>query len=401
MAIKRVVITGLGVISPIGIGKEVFSDELFRGTDGIKPISLFDASQFKQKLAGEVTDFTPENLLGAKGLRVLDRSTKLISCAAKLALDDAGLAITEENSRQVGVAIGTTFGSIKSISDFDREALVEGPRYVNPAFFPNTVINSPASQVSIRFGIKGFNTTISTGFCASLDALGYAANFIRLNRASAVLAGGVEELCIQTFLGFYKTGCMAGIKDDSTALSCPFDRRRNGIVLGEGSVVFVLEDLEAALARKASIYAEVLGFASTFHKEQGLQRSMQLALAKSNFKPGHIDYISSGANSSVDGDKHEAEAIEKIFSHDIPVSAVKSMTGECYSAGAAMQMLAAVCAINKQMVPPTINYKEKDPACALNIVADKACSRHIVNVLINAYESGGASSSQVIAKFTE
>ncbi len=176
----------------------------------------------------------------------------MLSSAAKLAIDDAHLQINDENTNSIGVSIGTTFGSLHSISQFDREGLIEGPKYVNPSHFPNTVINSPASQVSIRFKIKGFNTTISTGFCAGLDAVIYASDFIRLNRADVVLAGGVEELCEETFLGFHNLGYLSGL-NGSEPICCPFDARRNGIILSEGTAVLVLEDLEHALRRGAEI----------------------------------------------------------------------------------------------------------------------------------------------------
>src|SRR4030065_110491 len=248
----RVVISGIGVLSPVGIGRQVYWEALFRGKTGFKAISLFDAAPYKVRIAGEISDFDPVSFLGKKGLRTLDRSTRLLSSAAKLAIDDAKLQITDENTNSIGVSIGTTFGSLHSISQFDREGLIEGPRFVNPSHFPNTVINSPTSQVSIRFKIKGFNTTISTGFCASLDAVSYAADFIRLNRADVVLAGGVEELCEETFLGFHNLGCLSGT-DGSEPICCPFDARRNGIILSEGAVVLVLEYEEYALNRGAKI----------------------------------------------------------------------------------------------------------------------------------------------------
>jgi 3-oxoacyl-(acyl-carrier-protein) synthase len=214
---RKIVITGIGVLSPIGIGKDAFCEALFQGKTGFKTISLFDTSSFNVHSAGEIRDFDPISFLGKKGLRTLDRSTRLLSSAAKLAIEDAHLQITDENTNSIGVSIGTTFGSLHSISQFDREGLIEGPRFVNPSYFPNTVINSPASQVSIRFKIKGFNTTISTGFCASLDAVSYAADFIKLNRADVVLAGGVEELCEETFLGFYRLGCLGQVAQNLSA----------------------------------------------------------------------------------------------------------------------------------------------------------------------------------------
>jgi 3-oxoacyl-[acyl-carrier-protein] synthase II len=396
---KRVVITGLGVVSSLGLGKDAFSEAISSGASGIKPISLFDTSGFTVKTAGEIKDFAPQDILGAKGLRNLDRSTKLINCATKLALDDAQLEITEENTRDTAVVVGDTLGSLPSIFDFDKEAMLEGPHYVNPALFPNTVINSPASQVSIRFNIRGFNTTISTGFRASLDALSYAADFIRFGRAKCVLAGGVEELCLQTFLGFYKTGCLAGLDDGAIELSCPFDRRRNGFIFGEGAGMLALEDLDSALGRKAKIYAEVMGAGCGLG---GLERSMQKALDKSGLAPADIDYICAAANSTPETDFLETRAIKKVFGDralKVAVSSVKSMLGECFSASGVLQTAAAACAIENQRIPPTINYEQKDGRCDLNYVLGKAKEVKVERVLVNAFGPDGAHSSLIIAKF--
>ncbi|MBL7151817.1 MAG: beta-ketoacyl-[acyl-carrier-protein] synthase family protein [Candidatus Omnitrophica bacterium] len=407
----KIVITGLGVISSNGIGKDAFFEGVFSGTSGIKPVSLFDTSLLKVKTAGEIKDFSPQQFLGPKGLRTLDRSTKLVASAAKMALDDAGLNITEENSRQAGIAIGDTLGSISSISDFDREALTEGPRYVNPALFPNTVINSPASQVSIKFNIKGFNATLSTGFSASLDAINYAVDMLKFGKAKVVLAGGVEELCIQIFLGFYKCGFLAGSSGAAGEICCPFDKRRNGVILGEGAGILVLETLGSALKRQATIYAQVRGFGNGFDafrinrynpQAEGLKKSMRLALEESGISAQDIDYICSGANSSPDGDAMETAGIKDVFgqsARELKISSIKSMVGECFSAGGVLQAIAALAAIEKQMVPPTVNYQEKDPACDLNYVVNQASNCKIDNVLINAFGPSGCNSSLVISKF--
>ncbi|MFH0763139.1 MAG: beta-ketoacyl-[acyl-carrier-protein] synthase family protein [Candidatus Omnitrophota bacterium] len=381
----KIVITGLGVIASNGTGKDAFFDGIFGGLSGIKPISLFDASHLKAKSAGQIKDFSAQEFLGAKGLRTLDRSTKLAASAAKMALDDAGLVITEENSRDVGIAVGSTLGSIKSISDFDREALTEGPRYVNPALFPNTVINSPASQVSIRFNIKGFNATLSTGFSAGLDAINYAVDMLKAQRAKVVLAGGVEELCLQTFLGFYKCGFLAGAEG------------RGGFILGEGAAILVLEALSSALKRKAHIYACVDGFGNAFDSSynpqaEGLKKSMCLALDQAQINAQDIDYICSGANSSLDVDAMEAVAIKDVFGagvQELKISSIKPMIGECFSAGGALQAAAAVGALERQAVPPTINYREKGPACDCQISS----------ALLNAFGPSGCNSSMVISKF--
>src|SRR4030066_2216356 len=393
---RKIVITGTGVLSPIGIGKDAFCRALFQGETGFKTISLFDTSSFNVHSAGEISDFDPVLFLGKKGQRTLDRSTRLLSSAAKLAIDDANLQITNENTNSIGVSIGTIFGSLHSISQFDREGLIEGPKYVNPSHFPNTVINSPASQVSIRFKIKGFNTTISTGFCASLDAVSYAADFIRLNRADAVLAGGVEELCEETFLGFYNLGCLSG-SDGSGPICCPFDARRNGVILSEGAAVLILEDEDHALRRGAEILAVVMGYGNSFdaslpsvslHSKGGikgvkgsndgfivegigLKNAITLALKDASLNPEDIHYISSCANSTKGLDRMETSVIKEIFgesAYDIPVSSIKSMVGESFSASGALSLAAAVYAIKNGFIPPTVNYKKKDPECDLDYV---------------------------------
>jgi len=405
---ERIVITGIGAIGSNGVGKDAFIEAIFKGVSGIKPITLFDTSSFKVKTAGEIKDFTPQDFLGNKGLRTLDRSTKLIASAAKLALDDAALAITEENTQDIGFVAGNTLGSVNSICEFDKDTLVEGPQYVNPALFPNTVINSPASQASIRFNIKGFNTTISTGFSASLDAVKYAVDFLRLGRAKVVLAAGVEELCVQVFLGFLKTGFLAGLSEGKPEISCPFDKRRNGIILGEGSGVLVLEGLEHALARKAKIYAEITGFGQGFDSYRinkynpsgyGIKKAIGAALEDANLGENDIDYISSAANSTQAADRIESSAIKDIFGHQVAVSSIKSMIGECFSATGILQLISAIGAIDKQMIHPTINYQEKDFDCDLNYVINKAIKQKIDNVLINAFGPSGCNASLIISRF--
>lgn len=411
MNAKRVVITGIGVLASCAIGKNAFYEAIFKGASGIKPVSLFDTSTLKVHLAGEINVFNPHDYLGQKGLRTLDRSTKLVCSATKLALDDASLEVTGENTGRIGVAVGTALGSISSISDFDRESIVEGPNYVNPALFPNTVINSPASQVSIKFNLQGFNVSVSNGFCSSLDALSYAAQFIRLGRVDAVLAGGVEELCLQTYLAFYKSGLLAGLKDGLPELSCPFDKRRNGIILGEGAAMLVLEDLEHAKKRNASIYAELLGSGRGFDpyrlnkyypRADGLKNAICTALKDSGVDAGDVSYISCAANSTKAADLQETRAIKDVFGMEakkVPASSIKSMLGECFSVSQALQAASAVGAIERQMIPATINYKEKDEDCDLDYVVNVARKREVNNVLINATSPSGCSASLVVARF--
>ncbi len=407
---RRVVITGIGVLSCIGTGREQYWDALFHGKTGFSPITLFETSSCSVHSAGEIRDFTPEEFLGKKGLRDLDRSTRLVCSAAKLAIDDSRFAIDDDTAHRMGVSIGTTFGSLHSISQFDRTGLTEGPRYVNPSHFPNTVINSPASQISIRFNIKGFNTTISTGFCASLDALSYAADFIRLQRATAVLAGGVEELCEETFQGFSELGCLSG-GNGTEPLCCPFDMRRNGILLSEGASVVVLEDGEHAVRRGATILAEVLGYGNSFdpeaernfaHHGAGLRRAIAQALNDAALAPMEIDYVSSCANSTRGLDRLETRALKEVFGEPalrLPVSSIKSMAGESFSASGALSVAAAVGALQRGLIPPTVNYREKDPECDLDYVPNEAREEKVSAVLVTSVDPYGQNTALVLGRY--
>ncbi|MDD5019518.1 MAG: beta-ketoacyl-[acyl-carrier-protein] synthase family protein [Candidatus Omnitrophica bacterium] len=408
---KKIVITGIGVVASNGIGKDVFWSALQKGESGIKPVSLFDTDFMRSKLAGEIKDFDAKIYLGEKGLRLLDRATKLVNVAAKLALDDSGFRVTEENTDRVGVVLGTTLGSVWSISEFDKTALKEGPRYVNPALFPNTVINSPASQISIRFKIKGFNTTISTGFTSALDALKYACDFIDMGRADAVLVGGAEELCLQTYLGFYKLRFLSGSKEGGPEINCPFDARRNGIVFGEGAAMVLIEDEKAARARGAHIYGEIASIGYSFlpfrlnkyHKlGTGLKEAMEKALQEAGLEPKDIGHISANANSTPEADCIETQAIKEVFGKDayrIPVSSVKSMVGETFSASGAMQLAAGLASLEKEFIPPTINYENKETCCDLDYVTEGARKARVRHVLLSCFGPSGVNNCVVLSKF--
>lgn len=407
---RKVVITGIGVLSPVGIGRDAYWDSLLQGKTGFREIRIFDTSSFTVHTAGEISDFDPLTLLGKKGLRTLDRSSRLISAAAGLALDDAGLRIVDENSHAAGVSVGTTFGSLHSISQFDRDGLIEGPKYVNPSLFPNTVINSPASQVSIRFGIKGFNATISTGSCASLDAVAYASDFIRMGRAEVVLAGGVEELCEEMFRGFYQLGYLSGM-DGSQPVCCPFDSRRNGTILSEGAAVLVLENEQCALGRGAGILATVSGYGNSFTPSaentfdssgKGLRNAIVIALKDAMLHPEDVDYIASGANATKALDRFETGVLKEVFgemAYRIPVSSIKSMVGESFSASGALALSASVGAIVRNTVPPTVNYAAKDPECDLDYVPNVARPASAKNVLVLSSDLYGNNTAMVLSRY--
>jgi len=402
---KRIVITGVGVVAPNGIGKEEFWNNCFAGVSGIKPITLFDTSKYRCKYAGEISNFQPEKYLGPKGLRNLDRTTLLALVAAKLAIEDARLEINDTNRDDIGVVLGSTMGSVHSISEFDKEGLREGPRYVNPAHFPNTVINSPASQVAIRFGLRGLNTTISTGFTASLDAIGYALDMLQLGRARTLLVGGVEELCIQTFLGFYKLGFLATAQNGTSPLFAPFDGRSRGALLGEGAAFFILESLEDALTRGATPLAELFAYATRFSpastyrydpEAEGLKQVLRQVLDESGVEAGDIDYVSASANSTKVGDAAEASAFRQALGgRAVPTSAVKSMLGEAFSASGAFQVAGVVGALIKRHIPPTVSWQRSDPGCAVQC-ASSSQETLLRRVLVSGFGPTGAASALVI-----
>jgi 3-oxoacyl-[acyl-carrier-protein] synthase II len=410
---KRIVITGIGVISPIGIGKDPFWQSLKTGKSGVKPITLFDVSKYNVKVGGEISDFDPAVILGKRGSLDLDRSTKLLLSSAKLALDDAGLEINEGNSSQIGVVVGTTLGSLDSFSKFDRSAIIDGPRYVNPSVFINAAVNTSASRMGIKFKITGFNSTISTGMCSALDALDYACDFIDLNRIHTGVVGGVEDFSVEAFLGCYKLRYLSGFDGKHEPISCPFDKRRNGIVFSEGAVTFIVEERGDALKRKAHIYGEILGMASSFDpthpykynpKGQGMISAMRMALKDADLKPEDIDCIFANANSTQDADKIEVKAIKEVFgghTKRIPVTSVKSNIGESFSVSGGFSLAAALGAMEKGFIPSLVNYSQQDPECDLNFVLNGNGNEelsHLSRIMVNTFSSNGANSVGIIGK---
>jgi 3-oxoacyl-[acyl-carrier-protein] synthase II len=407
---RRIVISGLGVIAPNGIGKEQFWDALREGRSGIKPVTRFGTNGFKCQMAGEIeSEFNPADFLGTKGLRNLERTSRLLCSAAKLAINDAGLTIDDGNTDDIGVCTATTLSNLWNFAEFDKESIHDGPLYTNVALFPGTVMNAASSQVSIKFGIQGFNTTISTGYSSSIDALKYAIDFLRLRRIKTVLVGGVESLSLVNYSGFYRLGYCAGI--NGKELSCPFDKRRNGIILSEGAAVVVIEDEESALERGATIYAEVNGIGNSFDPykmgkyrpdARGLKESIRGALRTTEIGVSDIDYISASANSVYEQDRLETKAIKDVFgnyAYNIPVSSIKSMIGETFSAGGLFQIASSIGIMYRGFIPPTINYEVRDSDCDLDYVANRSRITRINNVLVNNYGPGGSNAAFILSKW--
>jgi len=410
---REIVITGIGIVSPNAIGKDNFNLALQRGVSGIKDISLFDTSNLNCKTGGEVTDFDAEKLLGKKGLRNLNRSTKLALSASKLALIDAGIEypVNEDMSNFFGVSLGTATGSMQSIIDFDRDILRNGPSFTNPALFPNTVLNASASHISIKFNIKGFNSTITSSLCSGMDAIFYAMSMLKNYNYNIALAGAADEMCLEAFLGFYKSGFLSGSRPGSKEfISAPYDKRRNGAIFSEGSCILVLEELEHAVKRSAKIYARISGYGIAFDPESrlrcnfrgdGASMAMNKALEDASLNSKDIDVIFGYGNSSPDGDLMEARAIKNVFgpaSADMPVTSIKSMIGEPISAGGAFNCASAAICLQEGAVPATVNYLVPDKRCGLNIVRDKPLNIGINNILTNAFSPTGTNSSLIISR---
>src|SRR5262245_24223072 len=407
MTVERIVVTGVGVVSALGAGREAFWRSLTAGASGLRPLSLFPVRSGGSRLAGEIAEFSPGPFIGTKGIRHHDRTALLLACAAKLALEDAGIPRSAEaptRDDQIGIAVGSTFGSIGSIAAFDTEALREGPSYVNPMEFPNTVLNAPASRVSILLGVTGPNATISTGEASGLDAIGYATDFLRLRRAGAMLAGGVFGLSEDVYRGFAGTGALSGSRGEDE-LCAPFDRRRNGIVLGEGSCLLFLEPLARARARNARIYGEVTGYGNGFRPRTGDpvasgRRVLDAALARAGRTAGDVSCVFGGASSSPAGDRLEAQTVRATFAGlaaPPPVSAVKSMSGECLDASGALQTAAALLALHEHVVAPTINHQVADDECGVDCVPNAARRMEVREALVTASSYAGHCSALLLS----
>lgn len=410
---KRVVITGVGVISPYGIGKKRFWDGLKKGKSAIRPIAGFNTSRLRCKQAGEVKDFNLKRILGMKGLRQLTRGTRFALASAKLALDDAGISypVTEEVTDSYGVSVGISAGSIYNFIEFDREILVKGPRFIEPLFFPNAGPNAAASQISIKFNIKGFNATISTSSAAGLDAIYYASNMIRDYGYKVVLAGGTEELSREFYSALIRLRCLSNSKTGrAKELSRPYDATRDGIVAGEGACIFVLESLEHASNRKAKIYAELKGYGSSFDPKtkrgfsvtaEETAEAIKQALRQFGYPKYKIDYIAGSANSTSGGDYTEVQAIRQAFKEEaegILLGSIKSMIGETFSASGLFNTVAAIGALEEDFIPPTINYRFPDSRCDLNLITNKAVKNRVNNILINSFSYNGFNSSIIIGR---
>jgi 3-oxoacyl-[acyl-carrier-protein] synthase II len=370
----RIVVTGAGVICSLGAGIVEFENALFEGRSGIGPRTLFTET-VPAGQAGEIRNFTPQQWLGNKGLRVLDRSARLICVAAHMALEASGLAQPEGNEGDpyLGLVVGTMFGSVHSIASFDWSGLIDGPNLVNPMEFPNTVINSPAGQAAIKHRLRGVNSTISAGLVSGLYAIHYAMEFLRFKRAHALLAGGVEEMCEESYLSFAKAGWVS-----PTGRLAPFAADRDGSILGEGSAVWVLETEEEARKRGVQPMFELCGFGSAHDAQninafnprgEGATAAIRKALQAAGIGPDAIACVVASAGGSRVGDAMEVHGLRNVFGErleQIPVCAPKAAFGECLGASGALLALSAGAALRRGAVPPTAGFQASEDGLRLS-----------------------------------
>jgi len=381
----RICITGIGVVSPIGIGKEEFLFSLKKGRSGIEKIEEFDTHFSRSKKGGAIRSFHPKDFIPASKIRRLDRASQFAIAASKLALADAGFSVTRENSSRVGVVLGSGFCGLSSSEEFHRGQVLKGFLDLNPMLFPNTVPNAPSSYVSIELGIQGVNSTLVQSFCTAEAAIIFACDQLQKRRADLILTGGVDELSEYLFRGFSELHLLA-TDTGYGEKSCPYDKMRNGLVLGEGAGLLVLEREEHARSRGVRIYGRILGYSLVGKSSKGdpsedLRRSIKMAL--NGRDSSSIDYLSGAGNSSKILDALEAKGVKKAFqtqSLRIPVSSIKSMLGEAIASGG-MRMVANVLSMEDSFIPPTVNYLNPDPACDLHYVVHQKLDRAIKTVL--------------------
>jgi 3-oxoacyl-[acyl-carrier-protein] synthase II len=401
-----VVVTGVGLVSAVGIGTRETWKALLEGKSGIAPVTHFDASAFSCRIAGEVKDFDPLQYVEKKEVKKMDVFIQYALAASTFAMEDSGLKITAENADRVGVFIASGIGGFATIEREHRNLLEGGPRKISPFFIPACIINLAAGQVSIRFGAKGPNSATATACSAGSHAIGDAAEIIRRGDAEAMIAGGSEAAITPMGIGgFAAMRALSTRNDAPEKASRPFDKDRDGFVVGEGAGVLVLETLDAALARGASIYAEVVGYGMTsdaYHitapsqDGDGAVRVMTGALEDAKVRPDEVDYINAHGTSTPYNDRTETMAIKKVFgehAHRLAVSSTKSMTGHLLGGAGGLEAGIAVLAIKEQIMPPTANYETPDPDCDLDYVPNKARPAELRHVLSNSFGFGGTNAA--------
>ncbi|WP_036303191.1 beta-ketoacyl-ACP synthase II [Methylotenera sp. L2L1] len=409
MSKRRVVVTGLGVVSPVGIGVKTAWDNLVAGKSGITQITKFDASAFSSTIAGEVKNFNPEDFITAKDARRMDTFIQYGLAAAIEAVKDSGIVATEENAERIGVSIGSGIGGMQLIEDTDVLYKESGPRKISPFFIPGTIINMISGNLSIMFGFKGPNVSIVTACTTGTHSIGDASRMIEYGDADVMIAGGAEAAITRLSVGgFAAARALSTRNDDPATASRPWDKDRDGFVIGEGAGVMVLEEYEHAKKRGAKIYAELSGYgmsADAYHMTapnmDGPRRSMCNAMQNAGINPDAVQYVNAHGTSTPLGDTNETNAIKAAFgdhAYKFVVNSTKSMTGHLLGGAGGLESVFTVLAIHNQLSPPTINIFNQDPECDLDYCANTARDMKIEYALKNNFGFGGTNGSLVFKK---
>lgn len=411
---KRVVITGLGAVTPIGIGKEEFWNSLIQGKSGIGLITRFDTTEFDTKIGAEVKDFNPSDYIDKKEAKRMDRFTQYAVIGAKLAIEDGNLNLDKLNLDKVGVVIGVGIGGMETMETEYGKLRDRGPSRVSPLFIPMMISNMAPGQISMTFGFRGPTMTVTTACASSTHAIGEAFRMIKSGNIDMVVAGGADaSITPISVAGFCSMKALSTRNNDPTKASRPFDKERDGFVMGEGAGILILEELNHALSRGANIYGEIVGYGSTsdaFHITQpdpearGATRAMELALEEAAADYNDVDYINAHGTSTYFNDKLETLAIKNVFkdhAKNISINSTKSMTGHLLGAAGGIEAIAAIMAIKEGIIPPTINYEHPDEECDLNYTPNEAVKRDIKYALSNSLGFGGHNGTVLFKKYID
>jgi len=408
---RRVVVTGMGAVTPFGVGVPALWEGLTSGRSAVGPITRFDAAQHTSRVAAEVRDFDPLTVLDKKDALRMDLFVQYAMVAAQEAVDDAGLVPPNALGTRTGVIVGTGMGGVPKLIETYEILQARGPRHFVPYMLPALIPNMAAGWISIRFGARGPNSAISTACAAGAHAIGEAFRVIQRGEADVMLAGGSESLITPVvFFCFDSLRALSTRNDAPERASRPFDKNRDGFVLGEGAAILVLEEVEHARARGAPIYAEISGYAMTadaYHPTapaeggEGAARCMSLALNDARLHAEDVDYVSAHGTSTSFNDKHETVAIKQVFGAHaarLAVSSIKSMIGHLLGASGAVAVIATILALREGIVPPTINYETPDPECDLDYVPNVARRACVKTAMVNAFAFGGTNAVLVLQK---
>ena len=409
---RRVVVTGMGFVTPLGTGLENVWELMLQGKSGIGPITRFDVSRHETKIAGEIKNFNPEEYVSHKEVKKMDLFIHYSLAATKVAVDDAKLDMTKEQSDRVGVFVGTGLGGLPTLEKYHQILMERGPDRISPFFIPMLIANLAPGQIAIQHGMKGPNLCVVTACATGSHCIGEASRIIQYGDADVMVAGGTEaNLTPLTVGGFNAMKALSLRNDEPEKASRPFEKSRDGFIVGEGAGTVILEELEHARARGARIYAEVIGYgynADAYHitapapDGEGFARCMRMALNDARISPDEVDYINAHGTSTKLNDYTETLAIKEVFgdrARKIPVSATKSMTGHLLGAAGAVEAVVSILSLRDQICSPTINYEEPDPECDLDYVPNVARKQAMNVALSNSFGFGGTNATLLFRRF--